>query len=156
MPTRHPRWPLLAGLLVFPFTAILHHLVFYRPTCILNPFGADYTPRVVVAWLRNDPSLIWASAAAITVYMIGQSAPRVRPWIAHAAGAFLIGFLPLTIWIWDIPGTGRTICYHFHDGRAGIHTRHLYLLGAAVFCGVLAVQWLRDRRAPSHLVAVIR
>lgn len=141
--TSSRRWPWLAALLVFPVTAILHHAIFFRPTCILNPFGPDYDWATITTWLRADPSLPYGIAVAGLTYLAGRLAPAVQPWLERAAAAFLLAFLPLTVWLWDIPGAGRVICHHFHDGRLGLHSRHLYVLGAVVFLGLLSVAWLR-------------
>ena len=50
------RWVLLCGLAYFPIAAILHHGVFFRSTCMLNPFGPDYSLDTLAHWLSNDPS----------------------------------------------------------------------------------------------------
>jgi hypothetical protein len=52
----------------------------------------------------------------------------------------LISFMPLAIWIWDIPFTGRVICHHAHDDRLqvfgwAVTSRHFYCLGVIVFVG---------------------
>lgn len=116
----------LAWLTILPFTAIFHHAIFYQPTCLLNPFGPE-SLSAYETWLFRDPSLGWAVVAATLIWAF---APRsVVIW-------FLISFAPLTLWILDIPGSGRTICRHFHDGRlivpvlGRVHSRDFYLLGA--------------------------
>jgi hypothetical protein len=143
-------WAIIAGLSVFPLTAILHHVVFFRPTCILNPFKAtDYTLYYIGVWLANDPSFLLAGVAAVLVYVVGTTRPLVRT----AAIAFLIAFIPATLWLWDIPGTGRWVCYNFHDGRTGIHTRHLYALGAVFWGFLMALQRERAHTRTSRYVA---
>jgi hypothetical protein len=118
----------LSWLTVMPLTAILHNLVFYHPTCLLNPFGPE-SVSAYQAWFFRDPSLGWAVVAATLMWAF---APR------SAVIWFLIAFAPLTLWIWDIPGSGRTICRHFHDGRlilpilGHIRSRDFYMLGALV------------------------
>jgi hypothetical protein len=116
-------------LATIPLTAIFHHAIFYRPTCMLNCFGQDYHIGVVLSWLRNDPSLPLALLAAIVVWVAGLYLSQIRPWVF----AFFLAFLPLSIWIWDIPFTGRLVCYTFHDGKTLIHSRHLYIFGIAAW-----------------------
>src|SRR5262245_25921338 len=51
---------ILCCLLVIPFAAVLHHSVFYYPTCMLNPFGdGDYNSLSFYNWISRDPSLPW-------------------------------------------------------------------------------------------------
>lgn len=133
-------WALTALALFPPTTAILHHRVFYPPTCILNPFGSpDYTWSAIVTWVKADPSPTLALLIALTVFVVGGYVRSLRrPVLALA-----IAFMPLAIWIWDIPGSGRFICHHFHDGRAGLHTRHFFLLGLVLWpCTIV---WLKRR-----------
>lgn len=134
------KWGLVAGLTFFPFTAVLHHALFHRPTCILNNFGPEYTPPVVLLWLSQDPSPYIGVALAFSVWLIGKRWTTIQAWTA----AFLLAFMPLTIWIWDIPFTGRIICHSFHDSRIPIGSRHLYIFGAAL---LYPLYWLlhRDR-----------
>jgi hypothetical protein len=127
-------WFIVSVLLFIPLTAIFHHAIFYRPTCMLRPFGDDYYPGVVLKWLANDASPYLAVLCSVGIYWAGRSYPKLKPW----ALAFLISFLPLSLWIWDIPFSGRAVCAHLHDSRVGIHSRHLYALGAALW---LPVRW---------------
>lgn len=126
-------------LLVLPFAAILHHAVFYRGMCMLNRFGPDYIPNVVHRWLVHDPSLWCAAGMAMLLYW--ASAPRARTIIV----AFLVGFLPLTVWIWDVPFLGRPICHCCHDGRlvlpvlGRIRSMHVYALSFSLFFAILAI-----------------
>ncbi len=128
-------WLILCILLVIPFTAIFHHLIFYRPTCMLNPFGtAYYLPSVLYAWLSRDPSLPWAIVTAITVYYSGKRYQVIKLF----AAPIFVSFFPLSLWIWDIPFTGRFICHHFHDDKLlfwgyPMKTRYLYLLGMIIY-----------------------
>ncbi len=127
--TGNGAWLVVAFLTAIPITAALHHAVFYRPTCILRPFGPDYHAEVVLRWIRNDPSPALAVLAAAAVWAAGLRVPRLRVW----AAAFLLAFAPLSIWIWDVPFTGRIVHRLFHDGKVPLHTRHLYLAGVAVW-----------------------
>lgn len=143
-------WRALCALNVIPLTAIAHHAVFYRPRCMLNDFGPEYTLDVVGQWLYRDPSLPWAILVTLAIYRAGLRWQAVR----MAAAPLFLAFLPLSLWIWDIPFSGRWICHHGHDKRPFpglgivIRTRYLYLLAAAVYCGVLALLALR-RRSPA-------
>jgi hypothetical protein len=118
----------LAWLTILPFTAILHNAIFYHPQCLLNPFGPE-SLSAYEAWFFRDPSLGWAVVAATLTWVL---APR------SAVIWFLIAFAPLTVWIWDIPGSGRFICRHFHDGKlilpilGHVGSRDFYMLGALV------------------------
>lgn len=138
-------WMLHCILLVIPLTAIWHHGVFYRPRCMLNDFGPEYTPEVVAQWLSRDPSLGWAIVAALLIYAFGARWQIVRLLTAPV----FLAFLPLSIWIWDIPFSGRMICHWGHDKRVlpglGIvmRTRYLYMLGVAAYTIILAVLLVR-------------
>lgn len=123
------RWVAVCALNIIPLTAILHHLAFFRPTCILNNFGHDYTPAVILNWLSHDPSLPIAVALVIILYFIGRRFEAMRV----PALVFFFAFLPLSVWIWDIPFTNRVICYSFHDGRGWLRSKHLYIFGTAVW-----------------------
>ena len=141
-------WRGISLLLFFPVAAVLHHAVFFRPTCMLNPFGLDYTPSVVKAWLAADPSPAWAIALCFVAYHAGNSVPSLR----QIAAPVFVAFLPLTLWIWDLPFFGRPVCAAFHDEQvrvAGLvlHTRHLYFLGAILWVGLFAR--LKLRGAPA-------
>ncbi|MDA2921054.1 hypothetical protein MYX76_16455 [Desulfobacterota bacterium AH_259_B03_O07] len=124
-------WVTLSILTIIPLTAILHHLIFYTQSCMLNPFGADYTPFVTFKWLSRDPSLPWAIVVMIIVYHIGN----FNYWLRILVAPVFLSFLPLSIWIWDLPFTGRFICGHFHDDRVMIaaalplRSKYFYLIG---------------------------
>jgi hypothetical protein len=141
-------WGTLCVLLVIPFTAVLHHAVFFRPTCMLNHFNAtDYNLDGLRLWLSGDPSLYVALVVAAIVWFAGRRLEFVR----LLAAPFWISFLPFSIWIWDIPGSGRLICKLCHDGRVvlplldlTVRTRHLYLVGIvayAVLSGLTFLAW---------------
>jgi hypothetical protein len=125
------------ALCVLPVTAILHHAVFYRPTCILNPFAGNLS-----LWLTRDPSLPYA---VLVVVALWDRVPEIL------ARRFFFAFLPLTLWLWDLPGTGRVIHRTFHDGKLAwrgftVHTRDLYVFGSAVF----AVTFVHPIRLRAH------
>jgi hypothetical protein len=130
--------------LFFPFTAMLHHAIFFRPTCMLNPVGLEYDGPTIGRMLTRDPSIWIAFAAAVSVCLIGLRfrSAAFRGWVP----AFLIAFLPLTLWIWDIPLMNRPICRWGHDGHIVLpligpfHTRYLYMFGTLVFVGILLVR----------------
>lgn len=129
---RLPWWaPVLATLAL---TAILHHSLFFRPQCLLNPFDVqDYTLTAFRRWLAADPSLPWA-LTGVSLALLWR--PR-WPWLGVALTTFGLAFVPLTVWIWDLPGTGRWVCTVAHDGRLGLYSRHLYLLGMVLWLGLL-------------------
>jgi hypothetical protein len=144
-------WMTICIVTVIPATAVFHHLVFFRPSCMLNLFGRDYYPSVIILWLSHDPSLPLAIAAMTLIYFVGRKAALVRIAIAP----IFLSFLPLSIWIWDIPFTNRVVCRTFHDGHVmlgnGIHltTRHFYLLGVLVYLGLVSFLLIRKRRPVS-------
>lgn len=126
-------WTVVSVLTCLPLTAILHHAVFYRPTCMLNPFGPDYNAETIAKWLQNDPSLAIALCITAVIWLAGVWLPPIRRWVV----GFLIAFLPLSIWIWDIPFTGRHVCNLLHDERTPLRTRHLYLFGMVTWVPVV-------------------
>jgi hypothetical protein len=63
-------WMIACTLSIIPVTAIFHHLLFYRPTCILNPFGPDYDLHTMLVWLSRDPSLPWAILAMYVCMLV--------------------------------------------------------------------------------------
>jgi hypothetical protein len=135
-------WIVTCVLLCLPLAAIAHHAILYRPTCMLNPFGGiDYSDlRTLRVWLSRDPSLPWAIATAFSIFYAGKTYPVIK----LLAACFLAPFLPLAVWIWDIPFTGRFICEHAHDGRLhfmGFTVRSwlFYLLGVVLFLIFLAL-----------------
>ena len=140
-------WKIICALCIFPLTAILHHAIFYRHTCILDRFGADYTPSVIYSWLSRDPSLPWSIIIMISSYYIGNHCNKFRILVYPA----FVAFLPLSFWVWDIPFTGRYICNHFHYGRLVIFDtipitrRYFYALGFVVWL-LFVVHMLREQR----------
>jgi hypothetical protein len=145
-------WAISCALCIIPLTAILHHAIFYRSNCMLNPFGPEYTPRVIWTWLSNDLSLPCAAIIALVFYGIGL---RFRSFRFLVAPIFL-SFLPLSIWIWDIPFTGRVICRLFHDNRVMItanmplKTRQFYIVGALMYLVFLFYLVKKHARFHSH------
>jgi hypothetical protein len=123
-----------------PVTAVFHHGVFYQFNCMLQGFGHDYTPGVTATWLVGDPSLACALVAMVTMYWIGRRRPGVQVLMAP----IFASFLPLSLWIWDIPFSGRFIHRHFHDGRvlvaAGwpLTARYFYVLGLVLYLSFVA------------------
>lgn len=138
-------WAMKSAALVVPFTAILHHAIFFRSNCILNPFGADYTLQVIATWFMRDPSLPWAIVASVVVHSLGNHR-RFGAGIQGSTVPFLVAFLPLSLWLWDIPGLGRPICMAWHDARLVlpgigiVRTKHLYLLGGVIFLSIQAAR----------------
>jgi hypothetical protein len=154
-PSGHPgtRWKLACAALVIPFTAMLHHGVFVRSTCMLNNFGEDYSPSVVKLWLKADPSLPWAIVAAMVVFTLGNH-ERLRRWARASVPPFLVAFAPLSLWIWDVPFAGRPVCHHFHDNRlvlpgahGAVRAPHIYGLGLVLFVLMMALRSARKRRS---------
>lgn len=141
-------WVMLCILNIIPFTAIFHHFLFYRPSCMLNAFGADYTIPVVLEWLSRDPSLPWAIILTIVIYHIGN----IYYWLRILFAPVFLSFLPLSIWIWDIPFTNRYICSHFHDHRVmilpglSLSTKHFYLLGILLYIIFILYLLLKRRK----------
>ncbi|MGD9648344.1 MAG: hypothetical protein AB7U73_21720 [Pirellulales bacterium] len=142
-------WRTNSLLLVIPFTAAFHHAIFYRPTCMLNSFrpggeqATDYTAEATWLWLTGDPSLYLGIVAAVLVWVAG----RRTGWVRRLAAPVFVSFLPLSVWIWDIPGSGRWICHTCHDGRLSlvghvIRSRDLYLAGIAAYLLLLGLGFL--------------
>jgi hypothetical protein len=153
-PMRQASWvyrkPRLASALLafgsfFALTAIFHHAVFYHPTCLLNNFGPDYTPEVLLAWLSLDPSPYVALICALVVFVFAMSYPMLRLAILAA----LIASTPLTVWIWDIPFTERIVCRLGHDGRSAINSLDLYLFAAITWAPVWYALWRNSTAASS-------
>src|SRR5688572_13472762 len=74
-------WALCCAANVIPLTAALHHAVFFRPSCILNPSdygGNDYTWPVIRGWLAHDPSLPAAVGLTVVAFLIGTKLRWVR------------------------------------------------------------------------------
>jgi hypothetical protein len=128
--TEKQTWKIACALSVLPIVATLHHTLFYPHTCILDPFGPDYIPSVIYDWLSRDPSLPWSICIMALAYGIGNRYLGFRILIYPV----FVSFLPLSLWVWDIPFTNRTICRHFHGGKLifngiSITRRYFYLFG---------------------------
>lgn len=130
---RKSLWTVTCALNILPLTAILHNRIFFRSMCILNEFGSDYTRAVIMNWLTHDPSLPVAMALVIGLYFVGRKFAAVQV----PALVFFFAFLPLSVWIWDIPFTNRVICQSFHDGRSVITSKVLYIFGPASWLAVV-------------------
>ena len=133
-------WGALCVFLVIPFGAMLHNALFYYPTCMLKPFGEDYyIGSVFFKWLSRDPSLPWAIVVALCVYHFGKRYQKIKIF----AAPIFISFLPLSLWIWDIPFTGRFICDYFHDSKVllfgdyPLKSRYFYIIGIITYISFL-------------------
>jgi hypothetical protein len=151
MPDRIDKaWVLQCAALVIPFTAILHQAVFYPHNCLLNRFGDDYDAVSIGLFLTRDPSLPWAVLAAFVTYLLGSHA-RFAKLVRLGALPFFLGFLPFSLWIWDVPFAGRPICNHWHDGRlvlpviGTVRSLHLYALGALLTTALTLLRLLLRR-----------
>jgi hypothetical protein len=138
----------VSALLVLPITAVLHHLVFFRGMCMLNKIGDDYTLTTVRRWLSIDPSLPLGIAIALVILVAGL----YWKWVRTLAAPGVIATIPLVLWVWDIPFTGRIICDSFHDGRLRIGdstvvtTAWVYIASAIVYVLLLLY---RERKSPA-------
>jgi len=146
-PVRQLWWRVVCGLLVFPFTAMLHHAVFYRPRCLLNPFGHEYTFTVIADMLSRDPALPWAIVLAFATYVAGMRHPGLQAFVWPVPFVFA----PLSIWIWDIPFTERIVCRIFHDGRFSVlgytlRTTTWYIAGTIAYAGLVFTGYARRER----------
>jgi hypothetical protein len=140
-------WSTACAALVIPLTAIFHHLLDHH-RCILETHGTDYNFQSVRDLFLHDPSLPWAIVAMVLVYHLGKHSPALRPVVVPAFAASI----PLSIWLWDIPFSGRTICRHMHDGRivlpGGIPltTRVVYGLCFFLYLMLQSILFLKRRR----------
>ncbi|MGE4055836.1 MAG: hypothetical protein AB7F99_13645 [Vicinamibacterales bacterium] len=116
-------------LLFFPFTAAIHHLVFYPQQCMLNAFGPRYDLATLASWITYDPSPRIGLVLAVVAFAAGLRFPRLRVW----GLALLIATLPLCLWLWDLPIGDRPICAWGHDNRMPVSTRYLYVAALAAW-----------------------
>jgi len=141
-------WLISCVVLMIPVAAIAHHAIFYHSVCMIKPFDEmGYTYNGVSLWLRRDPSLYMAGLLSMLTYSVGLRIPSIRILVV----VFIVSFIPLTVWIWDIPFSSRWICRTAHDGRmmlaegVPLKSRHFYLLGMSLF-GVSMLVLSRRRR----------
>ena len=107
-------WLVACFFCIFPFTALLHNIIFYSHTCILDITGQnDYSLLAIWKWSSIDPSLPIAIILVFVIYCIGKDYNHLQLFIYPIPVAFLL----YTLYIWDIPFTGRIICRKFHDGH---------------------------------------
>jgi hypothetical protein len=150
-PLERRRWWWCCAFTLIPLTAMLHHAVFRRPTCMLKGFGPDYDPSTLLAWLAQDPSLPWALVLAGSVYAAGLGPGPFPRLVRLLAAPFASSFIPLALWIWDIPLSRRWVCRSFHDERlvlpllGPLHSWHLYLLGLTAYALALTRAVIRER-----------
>ena len=139
-------WLALCTATVIPVTATLHNGLFYRAMCMLNKLGPDYSLQTISKLLSRDPSLPWAIVLMTALYAVGKH----LSWIKTLAAPIFFSFLPISIWVWDIPFSGRTICAHFHDGQfaltkgVALNSKHLYLWGVGAY--VIFTAYLIQKR----------
>jgi hypothetical protein len=91
--------------------------------------------------------------------------PYGRGGLQDDAAPVSFAFLPLTLYLWDIPFSGRVICRSLHDAQpvlGGFHMRtaYLYAWGAAAYVATLVylLSAARDRvwRLPSRIEPLSR
>jgi hypothetical protein len=116
--------------------------------CIMNKIGPDYTVETIKRWLSIDPSLPLAVAFALVALVAGMRWTWVRSIVAPA----IVASIPLVVWIWDIPFTGRIICDSFHDGRlrigsTRITTPWVYCLSAVLYVFLMIRKFTGRQRA---------
>ena len=109
---------------------------------MLNKIGDDYTLATIRRWLSIDPSLPLGTAIALLVLLAGLHWKSIRSFVAPA----VVATIPLTLWVWDIPFTGRIICDSFHDGRLRIGdstvvtTGWMYIASAIAYVVMMAIR----------------
>ena len=149
-------WRAACAISVIPITAILHHAFFYHTRCMLIPFGPDYTLEVISLWLANDASLPVAILLALAGYQLGNRFRGLRMLMIP----FIVAFIPVSLWVWDIPFSGRVICMTLHDHRfmladgVPLKGRHLYLFGVLFFASSMAFRLRAGREAPAREVEI--
>lgn len=134
-------WGIVSAVAVLPIAAILHHALFFPPSCMLNPFGKRYTAHTLWLLLTQDPSIALGILGGVLLFFVGRRFPVVKPMAFWG----VLSFLPLTIWLWDIPLLGRPICRHFHDDRltlfgVALRSRYFYALGCLLWLITLAIR----------------
>ena len=109
-------WRTICLLSILPVAAAFHNVVLpaSRSTCMLNPLHVpDWSLDMMYLWLSNDPSLLLAMVTMAVVYKVGLHMGLMRALVAPG----FVASLMYSLWIWDIPFTGRVICYTVHDNR---------------------------------------
>lgn len=143
-------WATQCAALAIPGTAIFHQAVFYRHNCLLNQFGEEYTLESVGLFLTRDPSLPWALLVALLTYQLGMHS-RFAKLLRLVALPFFLGFLPFSLWIWDIPFAGRPVCKNWHDGRlvlpliGPLRSVHVYALSMLLTAALALLRRLPQR-----------
>jgi hypothetical protein len=99
---------------------------------------------VLMIWLSMDPSPYVALICALAVFVLALYYPPLRLGIL----AGVIATFPLTVWIWDIPFTGRIVCSLGHDGRSVINSMDLYLFAVISFAPIWYWLWRKSTAAP--------
>lgn len=109
-------WRTICLLSILPVAAAFHNVVLpaSRSTCMLNPLHVpDWSLDMMYLWLSMDPSLLLAMVVMASVYTVGLHVGLMRALVAPG----FICSLMYSLWIWDIPFTGRVICHTIHDNR---------------------------------------
>jgi hypothetical protein len=109
-------WRVMCLLSVIPVAAAYHNVVLpaTRSTCMLNPLHMpDWNLQSIYMFLTSDPSLLLAIASMGIVYALGLRIGTIRALVAPA----FVSSILYSLWIWDIPFTGRLICLTIHDNR---------------------------------------
>lgn len=109
-------WRAICLLSILPVAAAFHNVVLpaSRSTCMLNPLHVpDWSLDVISRWLSQDPSLPLAMATMAIVYRVGLHVGLMRALVAPG----FVCSLMYSLWVWDIPFTGRGICRTIHDNR---------------------------------------
>jgi hypothetical protein len=114
---------------------------------MVNPFwsASATNSAILLEWLAMDPSPYLGLIAATLAYVL----MRLRTSTVLYVAAFIAVSVPLSIWVWDLPFTGRVICWTFHDDRTFLKGRHLYAFAALLY---IPAVWLLKR----HYAAVVR
>jgi hypothetical protein len=141
-------WKAQSAALFIPYTAILHHAVFFPRNCILNKFGRDYGLDTLILLFQRNPAFPWAILAVLLTYNLGLHA-RFGRFVRLAALPLFLGFLPLSVWVWDIPFLSQPICRRWHDGRlvlpilGPMRSLYLYAFGLLLTAALYGLRTMR-------------